>query len=140
VCILYMGKELVSHMRHRRKKSEMPFADALSAANKRLSRALKEREQAQKSLASLNAEIPNLQRTIAALKAQLNGKVVPIGPEQPVRPPAIAVTGEHRAETSAEIPPEIAATLPPDDLTGIGSVREDKFLPDVEGEELIPEK
>jgi hypothetical protein len=48
------------------------FGIALTAAEKRLARAIEERARAASTWAVLNAEIPSLQRTIAALRNQQN--------------------------------------------------------------------
>jgi hypothetical protein len=49
------------------------FDDALSTAEKRLAKAIEERAKAANLWAVLSAEIPSLQRTIAALKNQQSG-------------------------------------------------------------------
>jgi len=53
-------------------KQERVFGIALAAAEKRLATAIEERARAASTWAILNAEIPSLQRTIAALRNQQN--------------------------------------------------------------------
>ena len=53
-------------------KQEKVFGIALTAAEKRLAMAIEERARAASTWAVLNAEIPSLQRTIAALRNQQN--------------------------------------------------------------------
>ena len=53
-------------------KQERVFGIALTAAEKRLATAIEERARAAATWAVLNAEIPSLQRTIAALRNQQN--------------------------------------------------------------------
>jgi hypothetical protein len=57
------------------------FGIALMAAEKRLARAIEERARAAATWAVLNAEIPSLQRTIAALRNQQNPNTSPQGYE-----------------------------------------------------------
>ena len=91
------------------------FSTALSAATKRLEKALAERQTLTAKLTVLNQEIPSLQQTISALNKQLGNTTQPIPTPglQEVAPPMPAVP---------TVPPEIRARLPLDDLTGIGSI------------------
>lgn len=57
-----------------KKRKSPTFASALVEANRELAKALKRRTQCQAELADLNVEIPALQRTIAALQGQVEGK------------------------------------------------------------------
>ncbi len=111
----------------------MPFADALAAANKRLAKAVREREQSQASLASLNVEIPALQRTIAALQGQLNPNNVVKADIDPTMRLALNAKG---------FSPQV------DSLSGMGAIRngetievtEDELLPEPEGTPVVPEE
>lgn len=115
-------------MKTRRKKSQMPFADALAAANKRLVKAEKERIVAQHSLSALDAEIPALQATIAALENQLNPATKLVQPEYSY---SVAfhnsVTGETTPASTMGLPITV------DNLT------EDDTLPEPEGQLVTPE-
>src|ERR1700726_1451171 len=101
------------------------FARALKDAEKDLEKAQNERARAQARLIALDAGIPALQRTIQALQQQLNGG---------------AVTGERRAETSADAllypsTSELEKLVGPQNLSGMGSIppkmpTEDELLPD----------
>jgi hypothetical protein len=59
----------------KRRASNEVFGIALTAAEKRLAKAIEERARAASTWAVLNAEIPSLQRTIAALRNQQNPNV-----------------------------------------------------------------
>jgi predicted nucleic acid-binding Zn-ribbon protein len=58
-------------MKEPKKKARMhPFTRALQFAEKRLAKALEEQQKASEKLSKLSAEIPDLQRKIAALNGQ----------------------------------------------------------------------
>jgi hypothetical protein len=60
-----------SKMKEPKKKARMhPFTRALQFAEKRLTKALEEQQKASEKLSRLSAEIPDLQRKIAALNGQ----------------------------------------------------------------------
>jgi len=118
-------------MRKRRKKSEMPFAEALEFARKRLVKAKKEREQTSIQLASLDREIPDLECTILALEQQLRPPqyvhLSEIG-QFPVETTVMhynSKTGETTAPSTQGLPVTVET--------------EDDTLPEVEGVELLPE-
>lgn len=54
-------------------RKQNSFAIALAAATKRMAKAMEELQAAREKMRLLDAEIPNLQRTIAALQQQLGG-------------------------------------------------------------------
>jgi hypothetical protein len=123
------------------------FARALKDAEKRLVKAQTELARSQQRVMELNAEIPRLQQIIASL----SGKGVPSGTDSTgfSNTRNSAVTGGHRAETSAAVPAELAKFVGPQDLTGFGSIpansgravptkieTEADTLPDPDGEEL----
>lgn len=137
-------------MRTRRKKSEMPFADALDAATKRLKHAQKERDAAVRQLASLDSEIPALQRTIIALNNQLKGPAQYVNTSEVASYPTYGSVIEQVERRMAEaekrlfnppsdIPPEVLAQLPPDYLQPTPEVSDDS-LPPIDGVPVIPEK
>lgn len=114
-------------MRKRRKKSEMPFAEALEFARKRLVKAQKEHEIATASLASLNAEIPSLMSTIDVLQKALEPSKI----GQPIK---------------WSVPPGDPLSFPSDSFQvtqpvvfGKEVLTEDDTLPEPEGTELLPE-
>jgi hypothetical protein len=109
----------------RKRKSATPrddspsvsFNKALAVATKRLDKALAERQTMLDRLSALNAEIPALQGTIGALRRQLEPDSVTFrnsnsGLETKPGTGEVVVPG---------IPPEVLATLPPTDLTGMRS-------------------
>ncbi len=111
-------------MRTRRKKSEMPFADALDAAQKRLKHAQKEMDAAQKAIAALNIEIPNLQNTITMLQRMLEKAPMPVWvPPPPYVGNAVTIPMtpkfEHEGQTVDELPSEEDSLLPEPDGTPI---------------------
>jgi hypothetical protein len=104
------------------KKPHNSFKRALAEATVKLALAMKQRAAAQKRVIELDAEIPALQQTIQALQSQLGKKgVMPSDALHKGHETLSAVTGEHRAETSA-IPPELVKWVGPQDLTGMGSI------------------
>ena len=115
------------------------FETALRAATNRLNEAQEERADAQKSLAWLNAEIPALERTIAALQVQLNPQGVQLlAKEYPEDNPT-------RARPTKLI--GVSEVLP-QDLSGMGAIRngetiavtEEDTLPEPEGTPILPEE
>ena len=64
--------QAIAGTRKTRTKETRVFSIALTAAEKRLAKAIEERARAASTWAVLNAEIPSLQRTIAALRNQQN--------------------------------------------------------------------
>jgi hypothetical protein len=139
-------------------RGKPPFGRALDSAKALLASKIAKREKAIATLQHLNIDIPNLERTIRALEAQLGEKgVMPnASPEQRSRSEQSNnrdVTGDHRAATSdsslildVEIPPEIRAQLPPEDFSKFGShygkeaPETEEFLPPIDGKPVIPEK
>jgi hypothetical protein len=134
-----------------RKRS--PFGKALSAAKKELSAKIRERDRSLKQLQQLNVDIPNLERTCRALEAQLNGK----GSTGPDARPTSQSVGKKVGEVLPyvpgfepspkldDIPPEIRAQLPPEDLSQFGAkydkeAETEEFLPPIVGKEVVPEK
>jgi hypothetical protein len=67
-----------------RSKENRVFGFALTAAEKRLAKAIEERARSASVWAVLNAEIPSLQRTIAALRNQQTGGAPAPGYEMPL--------------------------------------------------------
>ena len=110
-----------------------PFEDALAAAEKRLQEALQERSGTQTRLTQLMQEIPHLERTIAALKAQLNPKESPIDKVE-----IHGVTADHRVTDKpiVEIPEEVLQQLPADYLQDAKPGDPDG-LPQIEGKDLL---
>jgi hypothetical protein len=131
-----------------RKKRHHPFPVALRVAKSQLALYLKTREQLLEDLKVLNRDIPNLERTVRALEAQLNKN----GSTGAVSPPASQTDSKKVGGVLPvspildEIPPEIRAQLPPEDLSGAGSyfgakpAPSEDFLPEIDGKEVIPEK
>jgi hypothetical protein len=130
-------------------RGKPPFGRALDSAKALLASKIAKREKAIATLQHLNIDIPNLERTIKALEAQLGEKGVMPNALQSTRS---VLTGDHRAETSdsnlildVEIPPEIRAQLPPEDFSKFGShyAKEEpgteEFLPPIDGKPVIPE-
>jgi hypothetical protein len=137
-----------------RKRNE--FTRALSAAKKALTAKTRERDRALNLLRDLNLDIPNLERTVRALEAQLR-------PSDPLHrepkevftkhdkqvsgvPPTQPNSAEHARMLELEnIPPEIRAQLPPEDFSKFGShygteaAQEEDTLPEITGKPLIPE-
>lgn len=125
-------------MAKKRQRSN-PFQTALSASEAGLKAKLKERETALASLSRLNHEIPALQETVRALQQQISGKPGPIPAPKP-------------AAGTSEIPPEVMAMLPPDDMSNFGSIPapvqpveqpssspmnvDDEGLPEIEGQPM----
>jgi hypothetical protein len=171
---------MISKMRKKRKYRKMAdtplprkrneFSRALSAAKKALAVKTKERDRDMQQLRQLNIHIPNLERTVKALEAQLGrtgpvtrptsqsdskkvGEVLPLNDAL-----AHSVFFRNKAgiqkfdgatveNISDDIPPEIRAQLPPEDLSKFGShfgatpPEKEDFLPEItEGKPLIPEK
>ncbi len=112
--------------RTRRKKSEMPFADALDAAQKRLKRAKKEREQSVVAMARLDREIPDLERTIHALNQQLKPAQLVHTSEIAEYPTAVF---HHNSQTGEN-------TLPSANVDELPS-EEDSFLPEPDGAPIL---
>lgn len=112
-------------MRKRRKKSEIPFADALEFARKRLVKAKKERESASVQVAILDREIPDLERTIHALDHQL---------KEPKYVHLSAVGEIPGRYLSISHYNNVVVTEEPANV-----VTEDDTLPEPEGAELLPE-
>jgi hypothetical protein len=111
------------------------FAKALQDAEKRLEKALAERAYSQTKLGQLANEIPSLERTIAALKQQMNPADMPPG-----QLPVAAFDWKPIVPMPAN-DSEIAKLAGPQDLTGMGSIpykqlSEDELLPEPEGEPL----
>jgi hypothetical protein len=138
-------------------RGKPPFGRALDSAKALLASKIAKREKAIATLQHLNIDIPNLERTIRALEAQLGEKgVMPNATgrttETSIQSTRSVLTGDHRAETSdsspildVEIPPEIRAQLPPEDFSKFGShyAKEEpgteEFLPPIDGKPVIPE-
>lgn len=131
-------------MKTRRKKSQMPFADALAAANKRLVKAEKERIVAQHSLSALDAEIPALQATIAALENQLNPNSRPPLPDD-FMPGAAKyyknLTPILSQETIDTLQSKYYGPVLEDhpELAAVAELTEDELLPEPEGQPVTPE-
>lgn len=103
------------------------FARALSDAEKRLEKALAERKEALEKVSALAIEIPSLERTIQALKLQMDPKAIPVF--IPQRIPGVI------KEVMATLPDgsDLKSIVGPQDLTGMGSIpalTEDITLPD----------
>lgn len=113
--------------RKRHKKSDMPFADALEAAQKRLKQAQKERDTAVRTLAGLDVEIPSLQRTSQALELQLDPSKIGQPMMPPTRPRWSPVVDVPQGEVIPLVP------IAPENLT------EDELLPEPEGTPVLPE-
>src|SRR5580765_851850 len=130
-----------------RRKNE--FSRALQAAKSELKSKTVQRDRAMKQLRELNVDIPNLERTVRALEAQLGGtghvsrptsqadnNQVGVVPPYSVTPDAY---GRYEFKTSSEIPPEILAKLPPEDLSkfrshfGSEPAAEEDALPTITG-------
>jgi hypothetical protein len=94
------------------------FDRALADAEKRLAKALNERDQAQTVLNDLALEIPSLQQTISALQHQLSPQ--PTGGIRLASLPAPDLYKDFK--------------FPPVDASA-----EDDLLPEVEGTPLLPE-
>jgi len=97
------------------------FEKALADAEKRLAKALNERQMAQEVLNDLALEIPSLQQTISALQRQLNPKVVSL---TEVSHMTNAQIDEALAKVAADVPSLLS---------------EDDLLPEPEGTPLLPE-
>lgn len=113
-------------MRKRRKKSEIPFADALEFARKRLAKAQKELTVAQGQVASLSAEIPTLESAIDVLA-------------KAIEPSKIGQPGLLHAALRAG---EVKSFSGGSTMNGpfiYGEPTEDTLLPEPEGTELLPE-
>jgi len=96
----------------KRKKKRNSFSAALDAACRQYAQATKEREKAAARLEWLDTFMPQLRQTIMALQKQLGKEVIPTEVKK------AAVTGEHRAETSADL----LKLVGPQDLTGLRSI------------------
>lgn len=97
------------------------FERALVDAEKRLAQALNERSQAQETLNDLAKEIPNLQRTVAALELQLN--------PQPEISPVTWTAAHFNSKTGEQTP---ASPI-------LQAVTEEDTLPEPEGTPLTSE-
>ena len=136
-----------------RRKTE--FSRAFSAAKAVLSSKMRRRTALLKELQSLNVDIPNLERTVRALNAQLGGTGPDSRPtsqtvgkqvgEVPPTPQKVDL-GVMGIMNLDDIPPEIRAQLPPEDLSGMSShfgdgVNESEdYLPPIEGKDLLREE
>lgn len=128
------------------RKKKPPFKEAFSAAKAVLASKIGRRKEVLAELQDLNRDIPNLERTCRALEAQLNWK----GSTGAVSPPTSQTdnnsVGGVVPISDVEIPPEIRAQLPPEDMSKFGShygteeTASEDLLPPIEGKELIPEK
>lgn len=124
-----------------KRKGKTSFQQALKEAQERLTEALKERVQLQKQLGALDAEIPALQQTIYALQRQVNPDGVTFRNSRT----GLETTPSGKVVVPG-IPPELAAILPPQDLTGMGSIpaidpNRDDALPEIEeGTDLLEKK
>lgn len=129
------------------------FAKALQDAEKRLEKALVERKESLDRVAALAIEIPSLERTIWALKQQMNPSEVTFEPKAYV-PTEGAMPADRvvyvDSRTGLETPPrglspmEMAKWQADRDLSNVGSVpakqlSEDELLPDPEGDALTEE-
>jgi chromosome segregation ATPase len=121
-----------------------PFQRALVAAEKRLGKAIEERDKASKRVTDLEAEIPHLRATIYALERQLNPADINVE-KYPVE-----VTVTHRnSQTGQETPPSPipadvasrvkAATEP---FVGVGSIPAVKGpeVPELSEDELLKDE
>lgn len=118
-------------MRKRRKKSEIPFADALEFARKRLVKAQKELEQADEACSVLRVEIPDLEATIAVLQKNLGTSKI-----------GLTFTAAQDAAFRLRIDGGIKFASKPVDVTVpvvFEEPTEDTLLPEPEGTELLPE-
>lgn len=120
-------------MRKRRKKSEMPFAEALEFARKRLVKAQKEHEIATASLASLNAEIPSLMSTIDVLQKALEPSKIrqPLMSEQDIK----TLERKYYNPVLADNP----GLLEKAEAHATAELDEETLLPEPDGVELLPE-
>lgn len=132
------------------------FSRALSSAKAALKAKTKQRDRAIAELRQLNLDIPNLERTVRALEAQLGGTGPVTRPTSQsdnkqvgVVPPRIDTLKEQREfveRITEDIPPEIRAQLPPEDFSKFGyhfgtePPEKEDFLPEITGKELVPEK
>lgn len=114
-------------MRKRRKKSEIPFADALEFARKRLVKAQKELAVAQDQVTSLSAEIPTLESAIDVLEKALD--------PSKIRQPVIFQDGPVVYKFyGSGLPKKLDSNI------DVGAIEtEDDTLPEPEGAELLPE-
>ena len=101
------------------------FTMALDAAHRRIAKAIEERAAAQNKLALLNAEIPALERTIAALGGQL--KPLPAHPSlaRELLPPLPLPAGVDAIGSSLESAPSkplIPSNYREPNFSGMGSI------------------
>jgi hypothetical protein len=137
------------------------FRTALASAKQALAAKTKERNRTITLLRQLNVDIPNLERTVKALEEQLGGTGPVTRPTSQSDnnqvggvPPKLhlsevgSFTKEQMNEmfpgSTGEIPPDVLAQLPPEDFSKFGAKygvdEEEKFLPEIEGKPVIPEK
>lgn len=112
-------------MRKRRKKSEMPFAEALEFARKRLVKAKRELSLAEGDVFRLSDEIPALEATVSVLEKQLGQSKIGQTVESYTVRHYNSKTGETTAPSTQGLPVTVET--------------EDDTLPEVEGVELLPE-
>ena len=119
----------------KRRKSTDSFKRSLAEANVKLALALKQRAAAQETVSRLNAEIPALQRTIAALQQQVNPKGVM--PNESITKYTTAVTG-FKPYVLPDID-ESMGSIPAIAGETVKELTEDELLaiPDDDGEQLI---
>ena len=131
-----------------RNPSDRAFEGALATAAGRLSKAILERAQAGERLALLNAEIPQLERTIVTLRQQLEPAQIPAMPEFLHRPNLpvflpgpnlnlVSVTAEQQQkalQSLAELPQDFSrmGALPPTPKSQNEILLEDDGLPELE--------
>jgi hypothetical protein len=104
-------------MKEPKKKARMhPFTRALQFAEKRLAKALEEQQKASEKLSKLSAEIPDLQRKIAALNGQESnvGRYQP-QPRIPVSDIATGGTITPPQPRDRELLPDLVNPLPSTD-------------------------
>lgn len=143
-------------LKPRSRRKQPPFKPALLAAKQTLLSKRSRRASLLEELQELNRDIPNLERTVTALEQQLRGSGA-TGADAPLTSQGVSrKVGEvapdlrkspfnldMREIPISEIPPEIRAQLPPEDLSNFGSHyegAEDDTLPEITGKPVIPEK
>lgn len=129
--------------RAKSRRGKPAFGKALDDAKGVLASKIKQRDKAMEQLRKLNVEIPNLERTVRALQDQLNPPKMHLSEISEMKIPkqifsiveSVKQHSEDATGADYKIPADVLASLPADYRT-----EEEKFLPEVTGKDLTPEK
>ena len=105
------------------------FKAALAKSEAQLTKAESDLQKAHQRVSVLTSKIPELRRACESLRVLCGQKAVPMdvrvlhnSVDYAVEQPAVSDMEDIAAHARKKLPPEVAAKMPVEDLTGIGSI------------------